>query len=66
MEKLGLELNCQRFLELLKNLIGESETLQNNPPRFIPTEDKYVNILHLMCIGLELDGLALFWQCILS
>ena len=43
MAKLGLELDCERYLELMKKLIGETESLQNNPPRFVPTEDKYVS-----------------------
>lgn len=49
MAKLGLELNCERYMELMRMLIGESESLQNNPPRFVPVEDKYVNttILHM-------------------
>ena len=37
---LGLELNEARYVSLLENLIGESEHLQNNPPRFVPEEDK--------------------------
>ena len=45
MAKLGLELNCSRYVELMKKLIGESERLQNNPPRFVPTEDAYVSEL---------------------
>ena len=40
MAALGLELNSERYLELLRKLIGEVECLQNNPPRFIPQEDK--------------------------
>ena len=47
MAKLGLELNCTRYVELLEKLIGVSETLQNNPPRFVPTEDKCVSFLLL-------------------
>ena len=37
---LNLELNSERYVALLTNLIGESEFLQNNPPRFVPQEDK--------------------------
>ena len=40
MAALGLELNSERYVELLRKLIGEVECLQNNPPRFIPQEDK--------------------------
>ena len=37
---LNLELNSERFLKLLEKLIGESEFLQNNPPRYVPQEDR--------------------------
>ena len=37
---LNLELNSERYVQLLEKLIGESEFLQNNPPRFVPQEDK--------------------------
>ena len=40
MTSLGLELNSDRYVQLLRKLIGETEHLQNNPPRFIPEEDK--------------------------
>ncbi len=40
--ELGLELNSERYLTLLTKLIGETEHLQNNPPKFIPKEDKLV------------------------
>ena len=57
MAKLGLELNCTRYVELLEKLIGESETLQNNPPRFVPTEDKYVSCRFAdrgsVCVGVS-------------
>ena len=39
---LETELNEERYVALLTKLIGESEHVQNNPPKFIPTEDKYV------------------------
>ena len=37
---LGLDLNTERYVELMRKLIGEVEHLQNNPPRFIPEEDR--------------------------
>ena len=37
---LGLELNSERYVKLMRKLIGEVEHLQNNPPRFIPEEDR--------------------------
>ena len=40
MATLGLELNSERYVELLRKLIGETKHLQNNPPRFVPEEDK--------------------------
>ena len=39
---LDLELDEERYVELLSKLIGESEHVQNNPPKFVPTEDKWV------------------------
>jgi len=35
----SIELNEQRFLDLLTKLIGETEHLQNNPPEHVPKED---------------------------
>jgi hypothetical protein len=37
---LNLELDDKRYVSLLENLIGEAEFLQNNPPRFVPQEDR--------------------------
>ena len=37
---LNLELNPERYVQLLEKLIGETEFLQNNPPRFVPKEDR--------------------------
>ena len=37
---LKLELDEKRYVSLLENLIGEAEFLQNNPPRFVPQEDR--------------------------
>ena len=34
--------NEERYVKLLTNLIGETKHLQDNPPRFVPEEDKYV------------------------
>jgi acetylornithine deacetylase len=39
---LNLELDDKRYVSLLENLIGEAEFLQNNPPRFVPQEDRAV------------------------
>jgi acetylornithine deacetylase len=39
---LNLELNSERYVQLLEKLIGETEFLQNNPPRFVPQEDRAV------------------------
>ena len=38
---LNLELNSERYISLLEKLIGETEFLQNNPPLYIPQEDRY-------------------------
>ena len=32
-----------RYISLLKNLVGEAEFLQNSPPTFVPQEDRAVN-----------------------
>ena len=37
----SLELNGDRYVSLMHKLIGEVEFLQNNPPKFIPQEDRY-------------------------
>ncbi|CAI9095393.1 OLC1v1031338C3 [Oldenlandia corymbosa var. corymbosa] len=39
------ELNKESFVALLKNLIGESKYVQNNPPELIPEEDRIVKHL---------------------
>eukprot|EP00009_Paramoeba_aestuarina_P004670 CAMPEP_0201520882 /NCGR_PEP_ID=MMETSP0161_2-20130828/13065_1 /ASSEMBLY_ACC=CAM_ASM_000251 /TAXON_ID=180227 /ORGANISM="Neoparamoeba aestuarina, Strain SoJaBio B1-5/56/2" /LENGTH=436 /DNA_ID=CAMNT_0047919395 /DNA_START=59 /DNA_END=1369 /DNA_ORIENTATION=+ len=39
MDNSDLHLNEERFVELLRKLIGETKNLQNNPPEFIPKED---------------------------
>lgn len=38
---LNLELNTERYIKLMEKLIGETEFLQNNPPRHVPQEDRY-------------------------
>lgn len=35
-----LQLDDTRFVDLLGKLIGEAKHLQNNPPEFVPTEDR--------------------------
>lgn len=35
-----LSLNDERYVELMKKLIGETEFLQDNPPKFVPQEDR--------------------------
>ena len=47
---LNLELNSERFLKLLEKLIGESEFLQNNPPRYVPQEDRCDSLTVQMCL----------------
>eukprot|EP00731_Ephydatia_muelleri_P025862 Em0017g945a len=37
-----IELNSDRFVQLLGKLIGEAKYLQNNPPKFIPQEDRAI------------------------
>jgi hypothetical protein len=36
------DLNKDSFVSLLKNIIGESKYVQNNPPELIPEEDRVV------------------------
>ena len=40
MAKSGLSLNKTRFVSLLQKLIGETEFLQDNPPKFVPQENR--------------------------
>ncbi|MHC4821914.1 MAG: M20/M25/M40 family metallo-hydrolase, partial [Planctomycetota bacterium] len=42
---MNLELNQDRFLRVLTDLIGQSKHLQNNPPKFIPEEDRAGNLV---------------------
>ena len=44
----SMELNCERYLSLMDKLIGESRYVQNNPPKFVPEEDKVIR--HLLDI----------------
>ena len=39
---INLGFDEQRFLKILGNLIGETKELQNNPPRFVPKEDRSI------------------------
>ena len=36
----GFSLKKDRYVTLLEKLIGETEFLQDNPPKFVPQEDK--------------------------
>ena len=36
----GFSLKSDRYVALLEKLIGETEFLQDNPPKFVPQEDK--------------------------
>ena len=36
----GFELNSERYVALVEKLIGETEHLQDNPPKFVPQEDR--------------------------
>ena len=40
-----LHLNDERFVGLLEKLIGEVQYVQNNPPKFVPEEDKIIKHL---------------------
>lgn len=37
---LRLNLDRDRYVSLLEKLIGETEVLQDSPPKFIPQEDR--------------------------
>jgi len=37
---LRLNLDRDRYVSLLEKLIGETEFLQDSPPKFIPQEDR--------------------------
>ena len=36
-------LNNERYVKLLEKLIGETEFLQDNPPKFVPEENRSVS-----------------------
>ena len=58
MDDLQLELNSERYVELLRKLIGETEYLQNNPPRLVPQEDRYIVVhvvVHARCASMRID-----------
>ena len=44
----SMELNSERYLSLMDKLISESRYVQNNPPKFVPEEDKIIK--HLLDI----------------
>ena len=48
---LGLGFNRQRYVGLLSKLIGETEHLQNNPPKFVPQEDRYTYYCLVLTVG---------------
>ena len=59
---LQLDLDRDRYVSLLEKLIGEVQFLQDNPPKFVPQEDRYALITSPpVCIELVL-GLFLFLQ----
>ena len=41
---MALQLDQDRYVSLLENLIGEVEFLQDNPPKFVLQEDRYALI----------------------
>ena len=40
MSVVELSLNKERYVEVLEKLIGETEFLQDSPPKFVPQEDR--------------------------
>ena len=60
---LQLDLDRDRYVSLLEKLIGEVEFLQDNPPKFVPQEDRYALITSPpVCIELVIR-LCLLLQC---
>ena len=46
----GFKLDSERYVCLMEKLIGETEYLQDNPPKFVPQEDRYsVIIAEISC-----------------
>ena len=45
---LQFDLDRERYVSLLEKLIGEVEFLQNNPPKFVPQEDRYACALRVL------------------
>ena len=50
---LQLDLDRERYVSLLEKLIGEVEFLQDNPPKFVPQEDRYALITSLYWTSLQ-------------
>ncbi len=36
----GFSLDVERYVALMEKLIGETEFLQDNPPKFVPEENR--------------------------
>ena len=63
---LQLDLDKDRYVSLLEKLIGEVQFLQDNPPKFVPQEDRCALITSPpVCIGLVFR-LCLLSQCSLA
>lgn len=53
----GLEMDEEKYLDLLSKLIGETKLLQNNPPDSIPVEDRAVrHVLEVLTPFSEENG----------
>ena len=52
---LQLDLDRDRYVSLLEKLIGEVEFLQDNPPKFVPQEDRYalITLVLRLCLLLQ-------------
>ena len=48
-----LSLNKDRYVPLLQKLIGETEFLQDNPPKFVPQEDRCGVHVHAHTVGIS-------------
>ena len=64
---LQLDLDRDRYVSLLEKLIGEVEYLQDNPPKFVPQEDRYALIALVLRLCLLLHAVtsshAEYMQC---
>ena len=54
----------QRFLKILTDLIGETKYLQNNPPRYVPEEDRSATTNMLLLFSYNKYMISYVYECL--